>query len=464
MIITNFQELNEAVKASLDIKEVLPASCNLDSKGNGLCPFHADRRKGNFKVRYNSNMYECFACGERGHAIGLIQKERGITDYVELVYTLGYELGLICKEEADKKRVMPNVREFAELNFKGIQRVNIKATEEKIKKAEEYRKKMEELSTVSAEDINLYDTAYRTLAFYCGLEEDDMEHLIMERYIGAERLQDFFSLRNLSGKKVINKTINLLHRKGYTDEDILRVPGFYQTKNGYISIAGSYTRGLGLKVRNATGKVVGIQVRTNDANKKYIWLSSTSYNGSKSGTPCAVEYPKSMVENGNLNIEESLNTASKNSILITEGKFKAIALAKELKGVSIGISGINTWENKVKKEVDVLMDYKKFNNAVLYPDADCSYNTAIFNAFKALAEKELPSDMPVYVAYWNIELGKGVDDVINAGEDYQIRYMNLQEYSKKYEEFENIIKEKYSDVIKDDREKKIEEYNKIFRL
>lgn len=465
MMINDFKELNNAVKASLNIAEVLPSSCNLDAKGNGLCPFHNDRRKGNFKVRFDTNMYECFACGERGHAIGLIQKERGITDYVELVYTLGYELGLICKEEMEKKRIMPKVREFATLNFKGIQRVNIQATEDKIAKAEKYRAKMEKRSQLTDSEVELYDTAYRALAFYCGLDEDDLEHLIIERCVGSSKLQDFFSLRNLTEKKVVAKTVSFLKRKGYTEEDILKVPGFYKTKTGSISLAGFYTRGIGLKIRNAKGKVIGVQVRTNNPEKKYIWLSSTAYEGTASGTPCAVEYTTSMVEEGSLNIKESLKSCSKNSIFITEGKFKAVSLAKELGAVSIGISGIRNWENKVKREVSTLTDIKQFNNVVLYPDADCCYNTEIFNCFKELAEKELEEfNLPVYVAYWNIKLGKGVDDVINNGDESEIRYMTLEKFSKKYKEFENIINEKYSSVIKEQQEEKTEVFNKVFSL
>jgi DNA primase len=35
----------------------------------GLCPFHADRHRGNFRVNLESGAYHCFACGASGSDI-----------------------------------------------------------------------------------------------------------------------------------------------------------------------------------------------------------------------------------------------------------------------------------------------------------------------------------------------------------------------------------------------------------
>ncbi len=32
----------------------------------GLCPFHADRHTGNFRVNLDSGAFRCFACGAKG--------------------------------------------------------------------------------------------------------------------------------------------------------------------------------------------------------------------------------------------------------------------------------------------------------------------------------------------------------------------------------------------------------------
>ena len=107
-MINNFEELKNEVKARLNVTDLLREITQIDHKGNGICPFHNDRRKGNFKVHQKSNTFRCFACDVKGDALYLMQIRRG-TDFVTTVYELGYELGLICEDEMKNKRIMVNV-------------------------------------------------------------------------------------------------------------------------------------------------------------------------------------------------------------------------------------------------------------------------------------------------------------------------------------------------------------------
>lgn len=48
----------------------------------GLCPFHEDRRSGNFRVNALSGAFKCFACGAKGG---------DLIDYLRLRYGLNFK-------------------------------------------------------------------------------------------------------------------------------------------------------------------------------------------------------------------------------------------------------------------------------------------------------------------------------------------------------------------------------------
>lgn len=44
----------------------MPVTSRAGWVDGGLCPFHADRHRGNFRVHLTTGAYCCFACGARG--------------------------------------------------------------------------------------------------------------------------------------------------------------------------------------------------------------------------------------------------------------------------------------------------------------------------------------------------------------------------------------------------------------
>lgn len=45
----------------------------------GLCPFHDDRRRGNFRVNLDTGGFRCFACGAKGSdIIAFVQMRHGL--------------------------------------------------------------------------------------------------------------------------------------------------------------------------------------------------------------------------------------------------------------------------------------------------------------------------------------------------------------------------------------------------
>lgn len=454
-MINNFEELKQEVVSRLDIIDMLSSMTTIDHKGNGICPFHHDRRKGNFKANRDYNTYRCFACDARGNALSLLVEQKGNGDFLTAIYQAGYEFGLICEDEMKHKRIMPNVR-AKKLGTPTQQKVVV-TTKKEFKPAIVETKK-----ELTQDEINLYDMVYRVFASYCGLDEKDKQHLLNDRKINSYKLSDYFSIRNLKEKKAIENTVNKLNSLNITKEQIANTPGFAYRKDGEICLA--YIRGIGMKVRNSEGKVVGIQVRTDNDEKKYLWLSSSSKGGKGSSTPVSIEYSKMVIKGSKLNLMDTLRNEG-NSILITEGKFKAQALAEEFKNISFGIAGINNWRNKVKNEFLNITTKKPIDNVVIFADADCAYNPTIFIQFKEMLNNELKNmKQDVYVAYWNINYGKGIDDVIHTNNKDKVKYLKLEEYAELFYNYLEEVNKYDIDDVNSNREDKINAYNKIFNL
>jgi hypothetical protein len=61
--------LKAALPASLYYARMLPDRPATPRTGwvdGGLCPFHADRHRGNFRLQLDTGAYCCFACGAKG--------------------------------------------------------------------------------------------------------------------------------------------------------------------------------------------------------------------------------------------------------------------------------------------------------------------------------------------------------------------------------------------------------------
>lgn len=95
------QETIEAVKARMDIEDVLSDYVSLKRKGNNLwacCPFHEEKSP-SFSVAPDKGFYKCFGCGEAGDTIKFIMDYEGLT-YPEAIKHLAQRYGIEIKEDA----------------------------------------------------------------------------------------------------------------------------------------------------------------------------------------------------------------------------------------------------------------------------------------------------------------------------------------------------------------------------
>ena len=60
----------------------------------GLCPFHADKRAGSFRVNLETGAFKCFSCGTSGGDIIAFLQVRGGLSFPEVLKRISSDWGL----------------------------------------------------------------------------------------------------------------------------------------------------------------------------------------------------------------------------------------------------------------------------------------------------------------------------------------------------------------------------------
>ena len=86
----------QKIEDAANVVDVISDFIQLKKKGKeyvSLCPFHADRHIGSFKVDPEKNIYKCFSCGKGGNSITFLMEHAGYT-YLEAIRYLGAKYGI----------------------------------------------------------------------------------------------------------------------------------------------------------------------------------------------------------------------------------------------------------------------------------------------------------------------------------------------------------------------------------
>lgn len=417
----------EYVKDMVTIEGVC-ASENIvfNSSKKADCPICG--KKANFTIK--NGKYKCWSCNCSGDSIDLYREIYGV-NFKDATIALASKFGY-CEDGIKLERLKPAIK-----------------NEEKVV----------EDKTLSEEQVNLYHNVYEELALVCGLTQADRHIVEYVRGVRHLKKNDFFSF-NVDDMKLGRLIMLCRDKYGYTIEDIAKVPGFYIEDNK-LKIKRLY--GLGMKARNSKGKVIGIQVRTEFKDSKYLWLSSSNVGGSSCGTPVSVEYPFNAINTSLNNIDELIENSSQ-TVFITEGKFKGCSINQEFNAIAITLAGINNWRGLVKQELDYIDERKPIKNIMLCFDADMCYNYIIEEQPRKMMTEELNKymDRNVRVAVWDIRYGKGIDDVISAGFRSKLKSIPVNEFWEKYKAFVDRC-EKLG-LGKDDKSERTMIFNQIFNL
>jgi hypothetical protein len=180
-------------------------------------------------------------------------------------------------------------------------------------------------------------------------------------------------------------------------KDLIRVPGFYGARQvtfgKFPPPMPTPLEGLAVPVRDVRGRVVALQVRTGDPERKYVWFSGLV----GTGTPCHVP----------------LGTPARCPLVrVTEGPLKAdVACCLDPDHVpTIGIAGVASW----RSALPVLEKLKAGVVGIAF-DMDCWWKRHVFAQLQAFAAELADRNYVVLRECWDEQAGKGIDDLFLAG-------------------------------------------------
>lgn len=369
----------------------------------GICPFHNDKRRGSFKVTPGKNRWKCFACGEGGDKIDFISKLYGL-NFEDSIHYISEKFGYVHPSG-------PNAFTSGKKGSKSGEAVR------------PYERKEEQQEKSKKASAEILDVVYGCMVkASAGMTQRLMKYLYTERHLKIWQMNDFFELPRNDDREFWRRFYGLLAERKIKKSVLLSVPGFYvadTVRGARYAIMDYGSEAYGILCRNAVGKIVGVQVGFffhKGNGPKYLWLSSGNVEenhmgryGCNSGAPYGIEQPVGHIYP---------------VIVVTEGKYKALAFAS--KGMlTIDLHGVSNLRNLKNTIAELSKKYQERPSIMIGLDADAVVNDGVAAAVKNIYSF-FKADYRVTVASWDLQLGKGFDDLVNNG-----NYRFLQKYPAK---------------------------------
>ncbi len=409
------QELIDTVR-EIPISSIVEKRIDIYPRGNSTlayCPWHDDGKLGSFVITDSKGIWKCFACQDRGGDGPKFIAMYDNISYIEAVLRIAVEFELIDDSQAKKltrNSKTYNINDFVKKEF---------SQKEETPKA----------------DIQTIHFVYSILTKGAILEgksnslSKEHHQYLNDRGIDDNQIErnDYFTFSN---RKSIKKIVELLRKRGLEETSLIGVPGFYyDKKNSCIAIAS--VKGIGIPIKNAKGKIVGIQIRRDsikEGQSRYVWFSSSFASlqedcdlGTAPGAPIDICYPEEVTSN---------------KIYITEGHFKADVLASHYESCALSVQGIGNWKNIEKTIEEVGRNLKNpIKEVYIAFDADLSQNLNVgMQALKMAQhiESKVPS-ANIYFLLWDDNIAKGIDDLlaIESGEA-KIKKVSKKDFEERY--------------------------------
>lgn len=371
-----------------------------------LCPFHMDNHIGSFIINPERNSCYCFACENGGGVIKSVAKMLGKT-YAEAALQIACDQKLITEKK---------FKELSGVEYEVKAHATDGSDEDIVVKEPEEKTDEKKL---------MYHEVYTAFKEVSTLSEEHLAKLTGKRHLSDERIKaDYFTISSS-----VKNTIRLMKRKlgdKYSDEQISKIPGFYMENLGKDKWELSYMpfKGLGILLRDEKGLAQAIQVRLDGAKDKasrYIFMSGR-YEGS--GV---------MKNGGNIGTVIDYRPANKESsrFAITEGRFKAEILSQN--GFNtFSVQGVNNYKGIVPMFKRIVNTKGTEPKVCIFYDADLIKNPQVAAALIKLIKylKTGIKGITVSVILWDCDLGKGIDDLIFAGNKHSCISYEAQEFIK----------------------------------
>ena len=365
----------------------------LDIQGYCPSPFRkgTDEYSKSFSVHPTKNIWTDWKLRGQGYSGGPIK-------FVQLFYGLSFIQSVLMLAVSNEIISEKEARKYGWKGFGDGTMAPIRA--EKVKKVELKVAPLAALETLHA--------VYSAMMELSPLTEADRAYLL-GRGLTEQEIVDggFFSMPS---RTIARK----LERLGH---NLLGVPGFYKATEEALNMSFLPVNGIAFPIRTIEGKIQGIQVRTNqdgDKKNRYFWLSSakadgvtTNRNGAVLGFyGCGPGTPQDYISGGG-------------TYFVTEGKFKEIAVQRYFPWTTVSVQGVGNWQG---------IDISEAEEVIIGYDADMMDNDAVLNQIIKLADFIEAEDKSAKIAVWDINYGKGIDDVLYSGNGSKVELLTYEEF------------------------------------
>lgn len=405
----------------IPIEDVASTACGLKLQLTGgryqcLCPnpAHNDKHMGSFSINPHNRYWGCFACdlGKHRGNVSLVSKINNIS-MVEAALLIAETYHIISASEAQEFMAKYKTAPPKKLPTPVI-----------LAKPSTNRKPIEHL-----------DKVYRCfIAAAPEMTDAQKEDLKTKRFLSDSDLAGFFLLP--SKTSAFWKQFQAELKNAGLGDDLTAiltgVPGFYQYKSSsgwtFCGSAGE----LCLISHNEDGLIRGFQIRRNTTEKgsRYISFSSGSISPDKFKNGCSSGVL--------IDVIPPIGKKRSSIIAFTEGKFKAIALAKM--GVwAVSIPGVGNYRHGVAAAEDIIKkNHIKNPTYLICYDMDMKQNYSVAKNARQLCAFLQDLNMRlgkgsdcVYFGEWDEECGKGIDDVINNGHGDKLEHVKAKTFLKR---------------------------------
>lgn len=394
---------------------------NLNGQYQAICPFHNDRHLGSFGYNPSKDTWKCFVCGMGGkgvYSLVMAYREWDFKKTVDYLYEhRNSPVTAIAEPPAGilKRPVMGKIQPAA---------VTLKESAAVLMTPKEFPYDTE----ISSEDLS---AIYGSFAAASPLSAKEADRLCVKRGLYYRSLSHFFHCPSPDDEEFMERFKERLSNFDSRPQEerlyhkLLGVPGFYwDAEKGQPSFV-SCAYGLGILNHDASGKINGIEYRvaTEDNKSRYLWFSSGSFckkqpetrlYGTSASAKIDVVYP-------------AFDNKPYLGIAVTEGKFKAIQLSY-LGYLALNIHGVANWARSLDMLKELSERGEDVSKVSIVFDADSRTNTGIARQAVQFGKKLMAEGHDAAYLTWSAKLGKGVDDVVNAGHRDKLREVPAQRF------------------------------------
>lgn len=324
------------------------------------CPFCGKKRKMNFK--YSTNQYNCPACNEGGFMLSLYSKLNGIENKSNGEITAEIKQKLGISDEITYKKPLRNKKEI---------------------------KTDKDNNTVNISEMKRIDAVYRAFLSKLSMSEFHYDGLINRGLNDKDINRWLFKSVPLFGYKRICRE---LIEEGHNLEG---VAGFYWDCDSWSIDINSKLTGTIIPAWGIYGYIEALQIRLDKplGKCKYLWISSDDKcNGTKANA--AHFFVKGSKRN--------------DTLVITEGAFKAIIPSKVFGYSVFAVAGVNNQSDIIRAIPKIKeMGYTKIMECF---DADFRFNENVKKAKDKLKNTMEEHGFTYSTFEWEYSQGKGFDD------------------------------------------------------